>query len=1163
MDRALNPQDLEDALGQHTPGALPTVQELIDLIATVEIRAFQRNFVVDSGLLRTAWYLHGVASASEAVDLYSPVRQRRAFAVSAHIFDLALGDRERSPHDRLTLAFGAQVGYRRADLAPNAAAIYRRVVDLLSDEGDAARHVHTLALEAGVAFLGLDVRHLSRLLSSWRRQLNELATLLELDDLRSTMFGPAQQVILAASAMLIYLRRGDTTQLGVARRALTSVVDQSAGEGDHDARWVAAHLLPIADGMEDSSVWAVLPPGTPPAVAQAFTVGTPPVLTLWPPQRELLARSSCNPLHPDTSRLLLSVPTSAGKTLMAQLIICRHLATQSGDVCYVTPLRSLGREMRQALSSRLRVLNRELGPDLPDYAGSDVDALFEMLADAPRGNVEVMTPERLMHLLRRDPEEVLQRFSLFVVDEAHLLAQPGRGFLLEALLAFLSSGDARLVLLSGVLGNAGGIANWLAPGQHEVLFTSDWRGPRRMHALLYAEPLWAQQVETPRRSPTHPTTVTVPLRAKLRVKPAEAQIVSLVSDESEPLGELVLRKALNGSLEKVAGSTPAYQIAARSATALLHAGSLLMVVSQRDLARGAAQAIAEELDPFAGSRDLTAFLEQRLGAAHPLVPCVRKGVAYHHAGLPVDVLDAIEEALRSEQLVAVVATSTLTDGVNLPVRTVLIAETAYEGQRPGMRLDATRLLNAVGRAGRAGKETEGWIVLFLQRREDDSDFGLLQPDESDLAVHSTLDTDTALSALAEAESLIATTADALFRLRRGVAADFVSHVWFVLAALEQVQHLLEQEDLSSALNRLLGFQEMDPALRARWLALADKVKRTYDLTDAERRRRWVAAGTSLGTASELDSLIDAVVVAAVRRESADATDVAELSLASTLSLLAELRAFEALLQYPEADDAWTFRTRARGPVLSSVALEDALGAWVAGEEMTTMGDRLLAGVSDEPFRVEQMVDAVSRTFEHYLAWTVGVIVEQANARLEAAGALIRLRADTAWCIRYGVDTPQALALLTRGMRSRRLAYQLGRVAADREMTVEQLSEWLSELHITGWREQFEVAPREVLDLLELTRSRRQSLLRGLLEDGSAVAAVLPRGDAAQGRVPVVIGSQTTGSELQVRTEGGDVLAVVAVSAHADVEAVLASGLDVALELEGDSLLLTSLDTGTA
>ena len=41
-------------------------------------------------LLDAAWYLHAVASVNQARERYTAARQRQAFLVSAHIFDLAL-----------------------------------------------------------------------------------------------------------------------------------------------------------------------------------------------------------------------------------------------------------------------------------------------------------------------------------------------------------------------------------------------------------------------------------------------------------------------------------------------------------------------------------------------------------------------------------------------------------------------------------------------------------------------------------------------------------------------------------------------------------------------------------------------------------------------------------------------------------------------------------------------------------------------------------------------------------------------------------------------------------------------------------------------------------------------------------------------------------------
>lgn len=290
MDRALNRDLLSEALGQHAPGVLPTVEELTALIAEVEVRTFIEPTDVDDTLLQTAWYLHGVASAEQAESIYTASRQQRAFEVSAHIFDLALGGPGRSAHDRLTLAFGAQVGYRRGEREPNATAIWRRVDELLEvsatqdapgeteNPGNAlsaptqAGNLATMALRAGVAFLGLDIRRIQALLVRWHEDIESMSTLLGQDTLISTMFGPAEAVTQAVSDLIVFLRYGDRGRLQAAQNALLSVLNLEAGQGDHDARWVATHLLHVADGMDKSSVWSVLPDGTPPIVAQAFGV---------------------------------------------------------------------------------------------------------------------------------------------------------------------------------------------------------------------------------------------------------------------------------------------------------------------------------------------------------------------------------------------------------------------------------------------------------------------------------------------------------------------------------------------------------------------------------------------------------------------------------------------------------------------------------------------------------------------------------------------------------------------------------------------------------------------------------------------------------------------------------------------------------------------------
>jgi hypothetical protein len=79
---------LRDALAGRTE--IPTADQLQQMLADVEVQLFLRRTELPDGLLDAAWYLHAVASVDQARERYSLARQRQAFLVSAHIFDLAL-----------------------------------------------------------------------------------------------------------------------------------------------------------------------------------------------------------------------------------------------------------------------------------------------------------------------------------------------------------------------------------------------------------------------------------------------------------------------------------------------------------------------------------------------------------------------------------------------------------------------------------------------------------------------------------------------------------------------------------------------------------------------------------------------------------------------------------------------------------------------------------------------------------------------------------------------------------------------------------------------------------------------------------------------------------------------------------------------------------------
>ncbi|MEV4283777.1 DEAD/DEAH box helicase [Actinoplanes xinjiangensis] len=1154
MERSLNLGLLRDALAGRTN--LPSPEELQQLMADVEVQLFLREPQIAQSLLDAAWYLHAVASVHQARERYSLARQRQAFLVSAHIFDLALNQDGWSTTERLSFGFAAAIGYRRGGRDPNATAIMNRLRDDIDVTTPAIDHVATLSLEAGLAFLGFETRTLFRWFGIWRRQLNTLARVSGLADLTTTVFGPTHMVVLGAEDVLVYLATGRTDRLERGTGRLRTAAVGEAGPEDLHSRWVANHLLSLAGEATEGSLWnpGLLPPSVSALVRQAFTMASPPVVTLWEPQRELLAGDR-SPFDPAMRRMVLAVPTSGGKSLLGQLLSVEHLARTDRSICYVVPTRSLGREVRRAMSGRVRVLQKETGAEQPDFPS--MWTLFAPDDTDEPADVEVMTPERLAHLLRHDVDTVLDRFGLFIFDEAQLLKETGRGFTLEAVIALLdrltAETDHQIILISAAMGNAGEIALWLDPTGGCLKHESQWRGPRRLHAAFTTQADWpATRIEGGAGS-AWPYRHTTPLTGLIRLRLAEDRIARL---SVHPDGEwVIVRKSVTPySREKITDSTRStrkYLIASEMITLLGHAGSVLVVATTRKQAQQLAEGLAAHCAEQPALTALVDFVRQQLGDAHPLVGVLRRGVGFHHAGLPVEVLEALEAAVRDDTLPYLTCTSTLTDGVNLPVRTVVIYDQPFPGQSEESRLSGARLVNAMGRAGRAGKETEGWIVLVRAAEPTDQDFHDLNPSPEDLAVTSSLITEQALESFALGEEQIRADEDAIFTTF-DAAGDFISFVWLVLAITEGRGTDPAQIAAADITGTTLAAMQ-SPAAHQSCTRLAAATQRRYLATDGPSRRRWARTGTSIGSARSIDQLANELASLIFQAHRAG-TLVSLQAPAETIRRLPTV--FNRLLELHEAP-AWRFRKSPQGADID-VSPVDLLIDWVSGHTLPQLADKHLAACRKPAHRIEQMVGAASEHFEHYLAWTVGAVVELVNNQLLDADVEVRLCPELAGYIRYGVDSLHALRLMTSGIRSRRLASAVARdCPADLEPKHDDLRSWLAGMGIAAWRDRYDASASEVLDLLDYTRLRSRSLLKTLLETGAVIVEVT---DVQQ---------PSDGAHLSLRPRDGDPMpapitvyageqeaAFISAADHADIQAILDTGLDIDLSLADRTLQIT-------
>lgn len=1101
MERALDPLRLAAAMG--TPTELPTSEELGGLLADVEVGLFIRQPSIPEELLATAWYLHGVASAEDAVDLYPPERRRAAWQVSAHVFDLALESEDSDRTSRLEHCFAAQVGYLRSGATPNAAAVHRRALAQLPDLD--VTDVDVAVLLMGAAFLHMDWSGLRQLLNAVTGQLRDRSPDGQPEGLANTALAPVVNVAFACRALMRFLTTGSQQDLATADEVLAAVIASTpATERFIDARWVAAHLRTLAGELASSSVWNALPPDVPVSVRRAFTMGQPAVSVLWEPQLDVVTAVGGNSaLDPQTRRIVLGVPTSSGKTLISQLFTLTHLASGQGDVCFVVPTRSLGREVRKDLRRRIRLFGRDVAAERPDW---DATA-------AAAAAVEVMTPERLAHMLRSDTTGVLERFGFFIFDEAHNVGEGDRGFVVESTIALLHdatrSTPHRIMLMSAALGNRTAIRTWVDPTSEGASTFSEWRGPRRLNAVFTTEVNWNQETRHTTKSKSWPTKIVhdqhgvVRLRlnatgeqTRLRTSP-----IGTISFRQDSAGEWE-RNPETGKRKKHSDSTPNYRMFSQIITLVGTAGPVLIIRSTRAQTRDLAVSLAETLPPAPDAAALADATATRLGSEHPLAITLRKGVAYHHSRLPADVLDLVEDGVRNGQITYVVATTGIADGVNLPVRTVFIDEPVSSAW--AVPLTPAQVINAVGRAGRACIESEGWAILVTNGAESPTDFNRLAPPAEDLLVESRLTTAKALEALSEFEALRAASADAIFEATDPDLSKFISFVWLVLNTDDELTRLTSSR-LESALAATLAWTQLDDHLKSRWRALASAVQDAYDGSDPIRRHRWARASTSIGTARKLDLLADELAdIALITTE--DLSDPMQ-----AIETLGSLNFFQRMWGMPEAPTFNGFYTARSGSHRQEIPRDDAsiLRDWLTGLDIQELSDRHLGAVTATDWRFEQLADYLTDRFENALAWMVSTVVEWANQQIDASGQPDRrVCPELGAYIRYGVGDSVALAVMQEGVRSRTLAHRIAQFSSGSGwQDVDELREGLRLVGPQAWTTAFEPTRSELLDLVDFVRDRDVQILGQLLSESSISVPLEASGAVPTGRLDLQAAEQ--------------------------------------------------------
>ncbi len=390
---------------------------------------------------------------------------------------------------------------------------------------------------------------------------------------------------------------------------------------------------------------------------------------------------------------IVQMPTSAGKTKATELILrSAFLAERVSLAIIIAPFRALCHEIKNSLVEAFHNETTKVD-ELSDALQTD----FEIVELLGHQQILVVTPEKLLYALRHAPE-LAAHVGLLVFDEGHQFDSGTRGITYELLLTSLRSmipEGVQRVLISAVISNAEAVGEWLngepnvvegttlIPTFRSVGFVS-WLD--QLGRIEYVDSRDAEQGEffVPR--------VIEKLNLGRRDREQKDRHFPERDDSQAIALYLGIKLAANGSIAIFCGKKSTATSICEKAVEFIDRGIPLLLPQE-----------------FSDRREVERLHNlhvANLGADASASMSAEHGIFSHHGNTPHGIRLSVEHAMRENLVRFVVCTSTLAQGVNLPIR-YLIITSVYQGME---RIKVRDFHNLIGRAGRAGMHTEGSIL---------------------------------------------------------------------------------------------------------------------------------------------------------------------------------------------------------------------------------------------------------------------------------------------------------------------------------------------------------------------------------------------------------------------------------------------------------------------
>jgi len=849
----------------------------------------------------------------------------------------------------------------------------------------------------------------------------------------------------AISCNLEYLMSGDEGHLRKAHEILNDLYELTKIDRDPSLWWIVRLFRIILDNQTENSFWETIPPRInpdndnsswrfPSELAESFSFlkkmdnetliksyieglahNKAPIVELFISQRAALDKVLSE------GGSVISLPTSSGKTRIAEIAILKSLINDKlGKILYLAPFRSLAYEVEEELSNTFIPLNYSVSHL---YGGSQFSKLDQTLID--EAHILVSTPEKAKAILRAN-RNIANDIKLIIIDEGHLLGTNRRyvtnELFIEELKLYVRKTAGKIILLSAVLPNTEEISEWITGEKNNVVI-NNWRPSSQRIGLLqfngrnvdldWTNSLNDEEIDTFNKNFIEPFSVANPKRG-MRKK-------SFPKDKAEAISITAVQLTKIGSVLVFVGSSPAVEKTVYS------------------YAKNVQLAFRDELEEVNWGQ-ITEWQEFKLvckeyyGEDNLLTSYARYGIICHHGKFPNAVRVSVDRLLKVKKAKVVIATSTLAQGVNIGVSSVIFANLYIAGKE----LTKNDFWNIAGRAGRAFVDTEGKILIatdksvkkandfkpaksrteyleYLEIRSEkikydeakardyisnttlndaQSGFLSLLSTVLDIAEQCNIDFDTLLQLISENDfSRLKTTDDTY----DSVVLDFFDWTDDILLAIEMNSEVSDNFIDIYFRNSLAYIQANSQGIEQEDLISILKSRREAVLKIAdtpEKRIRYVASGLPLSSVAKLEDEFDKII------EFTDTYLQSSQQITNKLDLLSKIE--EIMSGLPSSSFSVDF---------DEVLIKRVREVWISGDDIHSLTSE-----------IETTYSIVSQYFSFTVPWVLNAISNRfKNMEQDEEGDLY---AELAVLCELGLPNFNAAKVYLAGIKSRIAAIEI-------------------------------------------------------------------------------------------------------------------------------------------